>query len=71
MRSTNTGISSVIGPHGEVLAISPQFETHVLRASVQPMQGSTPYVIWGDYLLLVGIGLVLAGFARTAYRARA
>ena len=59
LRSTNTGISSVIGPDGEVIAQSPHFKVHVLNASVQPMKGSTPYVLWGDYfLLLSGLGVI-------------
>jgi apolipoprotein N-acyltransferase len=59
LRSTNTGISSVIGPHGEVIKQAPHFEIHVLNASVQPMKGSTPYVLWGDYLLLLsGLGVI-------------
>ncbi len=59
LRSTNTGISSIIGPHGEVLARSPHFKIHVLNASVQPMKGSTPYVLWGDYFfLLTGLGVI-------------
>lgn len=67
LRSTNTGISSIIGPHGEVVAIAPHFKIHVLNASVQPMKGATPYVLWGDYLLLLtGLG-VIGWFA---YRSR-
>ena len=66
VRATNTGISSIIGSRGEEIAVSPQFETHVLKASVQPMKGSTPYVRWGDALLvLLSLG-VLAGFALRA-----
>ena len=66
LRATNTGISSIIGSRGEEIAVSPQFETHVLKASVQPMKGATPYVRWGDALLvLLSLG-VLAGFALRA-----
>lgn len=62
LRSTNTGISSIIGPKGEVIAISPQFETHVLKAKVRPMQGATPYVRWGDWMLVLICLAVLGGF---------
>jgi apolipoprotein N-acyltransferase len=59
LRSTNTGISSVIGPHGEVVSQAPNFKVHVLNASVQPMTGATPYVLWGDYfLLLTGLSVI-------------
>ena len=62
LRATNTGISSIIGPKGEELAVSPQFETHVLKASVQPMKGATPYILWGDWLLVLSCLAVPAGF---------
>jgi apolipoprotein N-acyltransferase len=62
MRATNTGISSVIGPRGEELAMATPFEREVLRASVLPMSGRTPYVFWGDAFILV-LALVLVGVA--------
>lgn len=61
LRATNTGISSIIGPHGEVLSLAPQFKIHVLNATVQPMKGATPYVFWGDYFLLLS-GMVVIGW---------
>lgn len=64
IRSTNTGITSFIGPHGEVIDQLPQFETGVLKGEVQPLSGATPFVRWGD-LLIVGICallLLVAGF---------
>jgi len=60
LRSTNTGVSSVIGVNGEVLAISPQFKRHVLTASVQGYQGATPYALWANYLLIICSLIVLA-----------
>ena len=62
LRATNTGISSVIGPHGEVLAEAAQFEREVLRTAITPMQGQTPYVFWGDAFALV-LSLALIGAA--------
>ena len=53
LRGTNNGVSAVIDAHGEVIATSPQFQQHVLTASIQPMQGSTPYVIVGNAAMLV------------------
>lgn len=67
LRATNTGISSVIGPKGEEIAVSPQFEIHVLKASVQPMKGSTPYILWGDLLLVL---LCLGVLGASIYRSR-
>ncbi|MBT8133904.1 MAG: apolipoprotein N-acyltransferase [Gammaproteobacteria bacterium] len=63
IRSTNTGITSFIGPHGEVIAQLPQFERGVLKASVQPLSGATPFVRWGDWLIIGLCGLLLLVYA--------
>ena len=60
LRSTNTGVSSIISPQGDVLAMSPQFTRHVLTAEVQGMKGRTPYVFWGNYPLVSLTLIVLA-----------
>ncbi len=60
LRATNTGISAVVSPAGKVLARSPQFEFHVLRASLTPMAGATPYVRMGNTpILLAALCLLL------------
>ena len=63
IRSTNTGISALIGPHGEVLKQLPQFETAVLTGEVQPMSGATPFVRWGNGLIISLCSLLLLGAA--------
>ncbi len=62
LRSTNTGISVIISPDGKIQSASPQFEVHVLTDEVQPMQGMTPYVRWGNWMVvsLVSIFLLFA-----------
>jgi apolipoprotein N-acyltransferase len=68
VRATNTGLTAVIGPSGRLQSIAPQFERTVLSDSVQPMQGTTPYVVLGNWPVLVLAGvMVLCG---TAYRVR-
>ncbi|MBK9132369.1 MAG: apolipoprotein N-acyltransferase [Gammaproteobacteria bacterium] len=69
LRSTNTGISALIGYRGELLATSPQFEVHVLSGEVQPRQGSTPYVRMGNaaFLALAG-AMLLAGMMAAGRR---
>ena len=62
MRSTNTGITSFIGPHGEVIKQLPQFKVGVLKSEVQPMAGATPFVRWGDKLIVTICSLLLLGF---------
>ena len=63
IRSTNTGITAFIGPHGEVIKQLPQFETAVLNGEVQPLTGITPFVRWGDWLIVSLCSLLLVGFA--------
>ena len=62
LRVTNTGVSSVINEKGEVLATLPQFERGVLKHKVQAFSGSTPYVLWANYLLIISaiVFLVIA-----------
>jgi apolipoprotein N-acyltransferase len=62
IRSTNTGITSFINPHGEVIKQLPQFEVGVLKATIQPMVGATPFVRWGDALIVTVCSLLLLGF---------
>ena len=63
IRSTNTGITALIGPHGEVIKQLPQFKRETLTGEVQALSGATPFVLWGD-MLIVGLCLMLLlGFA--------
>jgi apolipoprotein N-acyltransferase len=48
LRATNTGISAIIDHEGRIVEQSPQFEIAVVRGSVVPMQGATPYVLLGN-----------------------
>ncbi len=65
LRATNTGISAVIKPDGGLSGVSPQFEMAVVRDSIQPMQGATPYVRWGDWPVLI---LSLSGLLISAWK---
>lgn len=62
LRSTNTGMTAVIQPDGEVKAVLPQFERGVLQAEVIGHVGMTPYARWGDAaaLVLAALGILLA-----------
>ena len=62
LRATNTGISAVIRPDGSLAGTSPQFETDVLEAAVQPHVGATPWIQWGNApAVLLAALLALAG----------
>jgi apolipoprotein N-acyltransferase len=61
LRATNTGISALIDHRGRVTAQSPQFEATVVTGEVEPRQGATPYVRWGNVpVVILSAGLLLA-----------
>jgi apolipoprotein N-acyltransferase len=53
LRSTNTGITAHIDHKGNVVESLPESETATLSGKVQPMQGLTPYIRWGDWPVLM------------------
>ncbi len=68
LRATNTGITVVISPSGEILQRLPQFETGVLNAVVQPYVGATPYVRWGNIPVVAGCLIVILFAGYGAFR---
>ena len=60
LRAANTGPSVVIDHHGDVMARAPQFQIHTLTASVQPMQGATPYVRFGNWPIVLWVFIMVA-----------
>jgi len=62
IRSSNNGLSALIDAKGRVEVVAPQFVRTVVRGSVQPMSGTTPFVRWGNLpvaglcVLLLGVG---------------
>lgn len=61
LRSTNTGITAVIDPLGRVVRQGAQFRPVVVSATVQPRQGATPWVRFGNWpVLAMSLLLVLA-----------
>lgn len=70
LRATNTGVTAIVDHDGEVRERLPQFETAVLRADVQPREGATPYVRWGNaFVALLALAL-LAAATLVTYRER-
>ncbi|MDR3158208.1 MAG: apolipoprotein N-acyltransferase [Zoogloeaceae bacterium] len=62
LRATNTGMTAVITPDGEVQDVLPQFTIGVLTATVRGHAGMTPYILWGDggvaFLILLTLYLI-------------
>ncbi len=69
IRAANNGVSGVIGPHGEVVALAPEFQTYVLHASITPRAGLTPYARVGNWLIVILATAALGGalWVRKAY----
>ena len=53
MRATNNGVSALIAPDGRIAARTRQFVPEVLKGTVTPYSGLTPYARLGNYPVLV------------------
>lgn len=60
VRATNTGISALIDPQGQILNRSEIFKAGVTLGSIAPQRGRTPYGYWGHGGVL-GLVLILLG----------
>lgn len=63
LRATNTGATAIISADGNIQAQLPAFTTAILEDHVQGYQGQTPYMRWGDsvVLWLSGLALLISG----------
>ena len=59
LRATNTGVTDIIGRNGVILQMLPQHEEGMLTGMVQGYAGSTPYVRWGNGMVLGLMGVML------------
>lgn len=59
LRATNTGMTAVVQPDGQVAGVLAQFERGALHMSVRGYQGMTPYGQWGDFVALAMAALAL------------
>ena len=59
LRSANDGVSAVVGPRGEVLQSAPEYQRAVIRGTVTPRRGLTPYAMVGDAPVVLAACLVL------------
>jgi apolipoprotein N-acyltransferase len=64
VRATNNGFSAIINPKGEIIARSEQFRQQVLTGEIHAVSGSTPFMQWGHWPVLVTLfALTLAYIA--------
>jgi apolipoprotein N-acyltransferase len=59
VRSTNTGLTSIIDARGNIVSSLPQFTVGSLDGEVQGMSGATLYVRFGNYPILIICALML------------
>jgi apolipoprotein N-acyltransferase len=61
LRATNTGVTAIVAPDGKIVDKAPMFNKAVLKGSIYPMGGITPYAKLGDSLIIfvLALGLIL------------
>ncbi len=66
LRSSNNGLSALINWKGGIDGYAPQFVQQVLKRSIQPRTGTTPYTVFGEKPVFILMALLLFGaiFAR-------
>ena len=68
VRATNTGMTAIINPHGQIIALLPANTAQVLHGEIEGRQGETPYMRLGSsrplMLLLAGVLLGMFVWAR-------
>ena len=71
IRATNTGVTAFINPQGHIDRLLQQDVRGVLRGDLPAMQGSTPYMRFGDWPILIfsALLLLLGGWVRYQNRA--
>jgi len=61
LRATNTGMTAVVSPTGDILNQAPLFQETALTGTITPMGGMTPYARWGDMPVIAGMVILLLG----------
>jgi apolipoprotein N-acyltransferase len=59
LRATNSGVTAVINERGNIIESAPVFEQRVVVGKVQGFSGATPYVRWGNTVIVALCGLLL------------
>ena len=59
VRATTTGPAGIINEKGKVIATAPLDTQQIITGKAQPFTGSTPYVRWGNWLIVGILTLLL------------
>ncbi|WP_051919442.1 apolipoprotein N-acyltransferase [Basilea psittacipulmonis] len=60
--ATNTGRTAYIDPKGKVIAALPTATKYTLEVNVTPYTGETPFIHWGDHLIITLSSLITLFF---------
>jgi apolipoprotein N-acyltransferase len=66
LRATNTGLTAIIAPNGQVLKQAPLFETATITGNIFPMSGLTLYARLGDKIIMFLLTLLLVALLGVA-----
>jgi apolipoprotein N-acyltransferase len=58
LRATNTGMTAAIDQTGKIIATLPQFTRGTLSVAAQPRSGTTPYIRWRDWPIIIFCGMI-------------
>ncbi len=61
LRATNTGMTAIVSPQGEIIGRAPLFQEQVLTGMITPMGGMTPYASLGDRPVIGAVVVLLFG----------
>ncbi len=59
LRATNTGLSGIINHKGKILHTMPAYEQGVVKGTIKILSGTTPYVKYGNYLVVLSSLLII------------
>jgi len=70
LRSSNTALTSLIDHKGRIVKITKSHVEEVLQVIVQPRQGLTPYMRYGDFLVFLILAVMCLPGAFSRWRSR-
>lgn len=68
LRATNTGVTAIVGPDGNIIKQAEQFKETSLQGEIYKMTGSTPFARFGNLLALLCCVIALAPLLLARFR---